>query len=112
MFNARKLLCSFSFAAAAVLAQAPAFTPPGPLVHLNVIAIDGSEPVGDLGADDLKIMDQGKPETLAFYRRNNVPFPGAPLGPNQYSNRPGGVLPHSTAILFDLLNENQADRLN
>ncbi len=112
MFIARKLLCSFAFAAAVVLAQAPAFTPPGPLVHLNVVAIDGSEPVGDLSADDLKITDQGKPETIAFYRRNNVPFPGAPLGPNQYSNRPGGMLPHSTVILFDLLNENQADRLN
>ena len=119
MFIARKLVCCFVFAASVLFAQAPAFNPPGTLVHLNVTALEGNEPVGDLNADDFKVTDQGKPESMLFFRRNNIPqpTPGAWTfngvnGSWDYSNRPGGLLPHSTAILFDLLHENSSDRLN
>ena len=112
MYKTRKLVCGLALAAAALFAQAPAFSPPGTLVHMNATALDGNEPVGDLRADDLKLTDQGKPEPILFFRQNSVPQPGGPLGPNQYSNRPGGLLPHSVVILFDILHHNASDRLN
>jgi VWFA-related protein len=112
MFIARKLVCGLALAAAALIAQAPVFNPPGTLVHINVTALDGNEPVGDLSAKDLNVTDQGKPETLLFFRRNSLAQPGGPLGPNEYSNRLGGLLPHSVVILFDILHHNPSDRLN
>ncbi len=112
MFIARKLVCGLAFAASVLFAQSPTFTPPGTLVHLNVTALDGNEPVGDLNATDLSVTDQGKPETLLFFRRNSLAQPGGPLGPNEYSNRPGGLLPRSVVILFDILHHNPSDRLN
>src|SRR5277367_5253654 len=110
MLIARRLACGLALAATGLFAQAPAFNPPGTLVHINVTALDGTEPVGDLKADDLKVTDQGKPEPLLFFRQNSAPQPGGSLGPNEYSNRPGGLLPHTTVILFDLLHHNASDR--
>ncbi len=112
MFVASKLVCGLALAASALFAQAPTFSPPGTLVHMNVTALDGNEPVGDLSATDLSATDQGKPETLLFFRRNNLAQPGGPLGANEYSNRPAGLLPHSVVILFDVLHHNPSDRLN
>ncbi len=112
MFIARKLVGGVALAASLLFAQAPAFNPPGTLVHLNVTALEGNEPVGDLNATDLNVADQGKPESLLFFRRNSLAQPGGPLGPNEYSNRPAGLLPHSVVILFDILHHNPSDRLN
>jgi VWFA-related protein len=111
----RELFCSFTLAASMLLAQAPApsvnATPTG-LVRLSVAALDASgEPVTDLKIGDFQISDQGKPQRIAFFRANaNAPAPA--LGPHEYSNRSGKGLPHSTVILFDLLNENQSYRLD
>ena len=38
--------------------------------------------------------------------------PAAPLAPLERSNRPGGTMPYTTVILFDMINMNQADRLD
>ena len=82
------------------------------LVHLHALALDSKgQPVTDLNGGDFKIADQGKPQTILLFR----PPPAnasAPPGPHEYTNRPGGVTPHSTAILFDLLNEDDANRLD
>ncbi len=101
-----KLICSLALAASMLPAQAQSS-----LIRLTVTALDGSQPVDDLKAADLQISDQGKAQPIVFFRKN----PGAPqaatLAPHEYSNRTGAA-PHSTVILFDLLNQNQADRLD
>jgi VWFA-related protein len=109
-----KLICSLTLVASALLAQAPAPNAgPSGLVRLSVAALDVSgEPVTDLKADEFQISDQGKPQRIAFFRANTSAPQTAPLGPHEYSNRSGPALPHSTVILFDLLNENQPDRLD
>ena len=60
---------------------------------------------------DFKIVDQGKPETILVFRQP-APGPAAPLSSLEHSNRPGGMMPHNTVILFDLMNENLNDRLD
>jgi VWFA-related protein len=114
MVMAEKLMGSLALAASVLMAQAPApNAAPSGLVRLSVAAVDASgEPVADLKADDFQISDQGKPQRIVFFRSNiNAPQP-APLGPHEYSNRTGQARPHSTVILFDLLNENLSDRLD
>ncbi len=99
---------AFALAASALLAQAPA--PPGPLVRLYPVALDAEgKPVTDLTADDFKIVDQTKPETIfAFHQPHNGP--AAKLGVLEFSNRPSSA-PHTTVILFDMINQVDADRL-
>jgi len=99
---------SLALVASGLLAQAP----PPPLMRLSPVALDlNGQPVNDLTSDDFKIVDQGKPQTIVFFRRPTTER-AAPPGPLEYSNRPGGVLPHTIAILFDLMNENLNDRLD
>jgi len=114
MAIAERLICSLALAASVLLAQAPApNASPSSLVRLSVAAVDASgEPVTDLKIDDLQISDQGKPQRVVFFRANMSAPQTAALGPHEYSNRSGQALPHSTVILFDLLNENQPDRLD
>jgi VWFA-related protein len=81
-------------------------------MHLYPVALDASgQPVTDLTAADFKIVDQGKPETIFAFHKPDV-GPAAPLAPLERSNRPGGTMPHATVILFDMINQNQADRLD
>jgi len=89
--------------------QAP---PPAAQVHLNVVAADAKgQSVMDLSAADFRIVDNGKPQTIAsFHRRDARPSPSAPLAPRQYSNRSIGNIPHATVILFDLMNMQFQDR--
>jgi len=107
-----RLIGCAALAAVALLAQAPAA--PSGLIRLSVAALDsGGEPVTDLKPADFQIADQNKPQKIAFFRVNSsAPMQGASLGPHEVTNRPGKVLPHSTVILFDLLNQNQSDRLD
>lgn len=114
MAIAEKMVCSLALAVSVLQAQAQ--TPTGnlasALVRVNVVGLDSSgQPVADLNIEDFKAQDQGKPQNIAFFRRSQGAEPAAPLGPNEVSNRAGGVVPHSTVILFDLLNESQSDRL-
>lgn len=109
MAIAKKMICGLALGASLLLAQAPVT-----LVHLDVAALDGSgEPVTDLKMSDFQITDQGKTEHALFFRQNGAaPSAAAPLGPHEVSNRTPGPGPHSTVILFDLLNQNQTDRLD
>src|SRR5579862_9656756 len=109
MSSMSKIIFTLALAAAALLAQAPA---PPTLVRLDPVALDATgQPVTDLTAADFKIIDDNKPQSIAFFRRPATEKSAAP-GPLEFSNRPGGVMPHTTVILFDLLNENQTDRLD
>jgi VWFA-related protein len=95
-------------AASALLAQAPE---PGPLVRLYPVAVDVSgQPVNDLTADDFKIIDQNKVETIfAFHKPRNEP--PVKLDTLEFSNRTSGTTPQNTVILFDMINLADADRL-
>jgi VWFA-related protein len=80
-------------------------------MHLYPVALDASgQPVNDLTPADFQIVDQGKPETIFAFRKPSV-SPAAPLGLLEFSNRPGGAMPHTTAILFDMINLVDADRM-
>jgi VWFA-related protein len=103
-----KLICSLALAASVLLAQAPSG-----LVRLSVTALDsGGEPVQDLKAGDFQVSDEGKPQRIVFFRPNGTAAQAAPLAAHEHSNRTGGAPPRSTVILFDLLNQNQSDRLD
>lgn len=83
---------------------------PLPLVRLHPSVLDaGGQPVTDLTAADFKIADQGKSQTILLFERPAAT--AAPPDPHEYTNRPGGILPHNVAILFDLLNEGDPNRL-
>jgi VWFA-related protein len=112
MFNMSKsktVLCTIALAASGLLAQVPA---PAPLIRLYPVVLDASgEPVTDLNAGDFKVVDQTKSETIFAFHKPITEKPAA-LGTLERSNRPGGRMPHSTVILFDMLNMNQPDRLD
>jgi VWFA-related protein len=102
----KKLLCSLAMAASIASAQSAA------QVRLTVTALDSTgAPIEDLKPGDLQVADQGKAEQILFMRRTTPAASTAPLAPHEFSNRPGPA-PHSTAILFDLLNENTTERLD
>jgi VWFA-related protein len=103
-----RVVFTLALAASGLLAQAPA---PGPLVRLYPVAVDANgQPVTDLTADDFKIVDQTKPVTiLAFHQPRNEP--AASHDVLEFSNRPSGGAPHTTVILFDMINLVDADRL-
>src|SRR5579862_3572911 len=53
-----------------------------PLVRLNVVASDaGGRPVLDLSAADFRILDNGKPQTIASFRHREALPESSPLGP-------------------------------
>lgn len=102
MATLRILLSGVLFGASLLSAQTSGH------VRLSVTALNGSDPVGDLKAEDFQVSDQGKPQRLIFFRGKAAAEPPAA---GELSNR-GATAPHSTVILFDLLNESQSDRLN
>ncbi len=67
-----RIVFTLALAASGLLAQAPT---PGPLVHLYPVALDASgQPVTDLTADDFKIVDQNKAQTVyTFHGPRNEP---------------------------------------
>ena len=85
---------------------------PVPQVSLNLVVLDSKgQNVTDLTAADFEIQDNGKPQKITAFRRQDARLPdAAPLGPRQYSNRSATGLPHATVILFDLLNMRFEDR--
>lgn len=96
----------------AVPPQRPEQPPPAAgLVNLNVVALDAKgQAVTDLTAADFKVADNGKPQTIATFRRRDAAASPPPLGPRQFSNRYSGGIPHATVILFDLMNMQLSDR--
>jgi VWFA-related protein len=86
------------------------------LVQLSVIAQDGKgEPLTGLKKEDFTVLDEGKPQNIAFFSCGTPP-PAAPppaLPPNYFTNRfdlkgedPGAV----TVVLFDALNTSSQDQ--
>ena len=89
---------AFTLAATAAFAQEPAR-----LVRLDVVALDaGGQPVSGLTADDFQIADQSKPQKIAIFRAPSA---------HEYANRPAPGA-HTTAILFDFLEQSRAERLD
>jgi VWFA-related protein len=84
------------------------------LVRLNAAATQASgEPDLDLKLEDFQITDQAKPQRIALFRPSRESaFDAAPLAAHQLTNRTNGARAHSAVILFDLLNQNQMDRLD
>jgi len=117
--SSRKLLFAFGLAAGVLLAQskpAPAaggaaqssLPEPTKLVRLDVLATEDGKPVTDLTVDDFRVTDQGKDQKITSFRaRGAQPAPG----PNEYSDRAEAAHP-VVAVLFDLLNEVMADRMD
>src|ERR1019366_1858989 len=109
MSKSKTLLCTIALAACGLLAQVPA---PPPLIRLYLVALNASgQPVTDLTAADFKIVNQTKSQTTFPFHKPAIEL-AAPLAPLEYSNRPGGRPPHSTVILFDMIDMNQPDRLD
>ena len=77
------------------------------MVDLNVVALDShGASVTDLSRADFRIIDAGKPETIAFFRHRDAAAKPAPrLAPGEYSNRSAANVPRATLILFDMLNQ-------
>ena len=78
------------------------------MVDLNVVALDShGQAVTDLTRDEFRVSDNGKPQTIAFFRHRDSTL-GAMFPrwrPNEFSNRGRANVPRATLILFDLLNE-------
>lgn len=97
-------LIALSLAAAAAFAQEPAR-----VVRLEVVALDSNgQPATGLTAHDFQITDQSKLARIALFRPTTAP---PPLAPHEYTNRPAPGA-HTTAILFDFLEESRAERLD
>jgi len=77
-------------------------------IELHVLAVDkNGKPVKDLTSDNFHVVDDGVEQKVALVRYDDISdSPMSPLGPNEFSNRGNGKLPHATVILFDLLNQN------
>ncbi len=86
---------------------APAEPPDRQMVNLNLVALDShGQPVPDLRAEDLRITDNGKAQTVALFRRRmNTAAEAFPAVPNGFTNRSSENIPGATLILFDLMNE-------
>jgi VWFA-related protein len=104
--------CSFTWPAAAILLAATASAADSRVVNLNVIATDShGQAVADLTSADFQVFDGGKPQDIVFFRLTPVKAPPiVALEPREFSNRNGAAFPHSTLILFDLLNSLMTDR--
>jgi VWFA-related protein len=97
----KELLYAVVLAAGSLVAQPSSGAPASGdrVVTLNVIARDGqNQPIGDLGMDDLKVTDQGKPQRITSFH-----YQGGAAGK-------GAVRGHNVVVLFDLLNDDAAYR--
>jgi VWFA-related protein len=103
---------SLTFLAAFLMVSATYAPAQSQLVRLNVVALDKQgQPVTDLKAEDLQVLDDGKPQPIVLFHANDSRHPApAALGPHEYSNRAPGTPNSATVILFDLLNGSFADR--
>jgi hypothetical protein len=98
----RKLAITLAILSPWLVAQTPSLPQ---FVAFDVLAVDSnSQPVADLRETDLRIEDDGRPQSIAMLRSSAVPpAPADSLKPGQYSNRITGA-PPITVILLDQLN--------
>lgn len=100
-----KVVFTLLLAASGLLAQAPT----APLVRLYPVAFDASgQPVTDLTADDIKVVDQKPASAFFFHKPGHEAAPKADL--LEFTNRAAGFTPHTAVILFDLINLTDSDR--
>lgn len=106
-----RLTLVLALALAPVLGDTPSPPEQRP-VDLRVIAVDqDGNPVTNLTSDDFQIVDAGIKQKVALLRYNDSSVRQIPvLGPNEFSNRGNGEIPHATVILFDLLVIDNQDR--
>lgn len=71
-------------------------------VSLNLVATNKQGgPVTDLKPDDLKVLEDGRPQPIVFFRANDNRRPApAGLGPYKYTNRPPGTPSGVTLVIF------------
>jgi VWFA-related protein len=106
-------LTTMLFLVSPLQSKEPQGEPAAPkLITLTVIASDNrGEPVTDLKANDFRVSDAGRPQTIRVFRRR-VSEPQSPprLEPGEYSSRTSARAQTATVIVFDLLNESFAAR--
>lgn len=91
-----------TLAVAAVMLQPPQASY---RIRLNVAAFDShGQPVGDLNGDDFQVTDQGKPQHILTFSRNQD------LPQLNNSRTESGIGLPPILILFDLLNANMSNR--
>src|ERR1035441_8887595 len=75
------------------------------LIRLNVVALDAhGQPVTGLHRADFQLLEDGKPQDIAFFRFTGGWALRAKPGPGEYSNRAGAAW-HATVVLIDLLTD-------
>ena len=75
-----------------------------PLHRLNVAALDAQgHPATGLRSADFRLLEDGKPRDIAFFRFTGDQDPPAKPGEGEYSNR--AAARHPTVILIDLLTD-------
>jgi VWFA-related protein len=95
-----KLLALFAMAACVALGQ-------NLTLHLTATDSQG-HPVADLTADEVRITDEGKAQSIASFHKE-APRAATALAPGELTNRPAG-LANAHVVLFDLLNLPATDR--
>src|SRR5690242_13152718 len=94
--------------AATPLAAQPVIRVTTRLVEVDVVAHDRNGAVGDLTKDDFTILDEGKPQAVAYFDKVSTKLTSRPApAPNVVTNGPAGpnAAPAvSTVVLLDLLN--------
>ena len=105
MAHFQPLVRTLTLISCAAFAHAQAPTEPARLVRLSVVALDSNgQPAAGLSAEDLQVTDQGKQQRIVLFRG------AAQAGQaGESSNRPDPGA-RTTAILFDFLSENRAER--
>jgi VWFA-related protein len=75
------------------------------LIRLNVVALDAhGQPVTGLHRADFQLLEDGKPQDIAFFRFTGGWALRAKPGPGEYSNR-DAARGHATVVLIDMLSD-------
>jgi VWFA-related protein len=98
---------------AAMVAQSQSPSSLPQLVRTRVVVTDAKgAPVLDLQAQDFRITDQNKSLAPAFLHPPFAAHPVAPAAPGWTLSRASGSTPHTAAVLFDLFNLAQNNRVD
>jgi VWFA-related protein len=97
--------------------QAPVFRANTRLVQVNVVVHDKrGQPIADLKKEDFTLLEEGRPQQIAFFAMNDANAstpPAAPLPAHIFTNAIGsraGVPTGVTVILLDLVNTGFVDQ--
>lgn len=113
MKGSRTALLIAALLPAAVMgqSQSPASLPQ--LVRTRAVAVDGKgAPVVDLKAEEFKIADQNRSLAVGFLHAPFAAHPAPEGAAGWVQNRTSSAAPHTVAVLFDLFNLAQNNRLD